>query len=300
MNLAPICLSTYKRHQHLTETLDALASNTLAKESELFICSDAAKPGDEQDVCKVRSLISKVTGFKRVHVIERTENNRVANNRGGMNSLLNQFEKMIFLEEDVVTAPLFLDFLNEGLNYFESDKSVFGICAYTPPINLSRFSKENAFLCPRFSAWGFGTWQDRYSQIALNKVSIRDLTFGQKRRLYSAGADLVKMLESLSTGKIEALDVRINFTMAKNYQKVVYPITSLSNNKGHDGTGIHCGVTDYFETTLETRSKVEWNFKDLRFNHALNRELFLYRSRYKSNFISNMAYNLTQKVAYEK
>jgi hypothetical protein len=46
-NLAPIGVSTYSRINHLKQSIEALQKNTLAKESELYIFSDAPKPGDD-------------------------------------------------------------------------------------------------------------------------------------------------------------------------------------------------------------------------------------------------------------
>lgn len=280
MNLAPIGLSTYKRHQHLANTLTALASNTLAKESELFIFSDAPKPGDEQSVAKVRSLIQNVPGFKKVHVFERKLNDRVFNNRGGMKFLLSEFGRMIYLEEDVVTAPAFLGFINEGLEEFNDKKSVFSVCGYTPPLKLNTVTDKSCYTCRRFSAWGFGMWADRYAKIEMNKVDRNSLNNLQKWRLRSAGTDLVGMVDAVSRGEIEALDVRINFTMARDNLRVVCPTVSLTLNRGHDGTGIHCGISDYFETDMDDRQSMQWDFQNVRPNWKVDRELFFFRGRH--------------------
>ena len=53
-DLAPIAVSTYARPQHLQQTIAALQKNTLAQQSELFVFSDAPKPGDEDKVEAVR------------------------------------------------------------------------------------------------------------------------------------------------------------------------------------------------------------------------------------------------------
>jgi len=43
LDLAPIVLFVYNRPDHTRQTVEALQKNELAKESELFIYSDAAK-----------------------------------------------------------------------------------------------------------------------------------------------------------------------------------------------------------------------------------------------------------------
>ena len=66
-NLAPIGVFTYSRINHLRQTIEALKNNTLARESELYIFSDAAKPGDEDKILAVREYIHTINGFKSVN-----------------------------------------------------------------------------------------------------------------------------------------------------------------------------------------------------------------------------------------
>ncbi len=68
-NLAPIVLFTYNRHQHTRQTVEALQKNTLAKESQLFIYSDAPKnQAAKEKVQQVREYIKTIDGFKKITV----------------------------------------------------------------------------------------------------------------------------------------------------------------------------------------------------------------------------------------
>ena len=68
--LSPIVLFIYNRPTHTRQTLDALAANFLANESELFLYSDAPKNQEAaESVQAVRSLIKNVQGFKSVTII---------------------------------------------------------------------------------------------------------------------------------------------------------------------------------------------------------------------------------------
>ena len=111
-NLAPIGVSTYARLNHLRQTIEALKNNHLASESTLYVFSDAARPGDEEQVATVRSYLRTIDGFKEIHIVERATNGRLENSRGGLTWLLDHFGKTIFLEEDIVTAPGFLTYIN--------------------------------------------------------------------------------------------------------------------------------------------------------------------------------------------
>ena len=70
--VAPIGISVYTRIDHFRRCIEALKNNTLARESELFIYSDA--PSNVNDAClvgEVRKYAHSIRGFKSVRVIER-------------------------------------------------------------------------------------------------------------------------------------------------------------------------------------------------------------------------------------
>ena len=112
MKLAPIVLFVYNRPWHTQQTIEALQKNELVLESELFIYSDAAKIDDvKQAVDEVRSYIKSINGFKKITIIEREENWGLANSIiDGVTTIVNQYSKIIVLEDDLVTSPFFLKF----------------------------------------------------------------------------------------------------------------------------------------------------------------------------------------------
>ena len=261
-NLAPIGLSVYSRLEHLKQTVEALRQNELASESELYIFSDAPKPGDENKVQAVRDYLKTINGFKTVHILERKENNRVKNNRDGMRLLLNQCGKMIFLEEDIVTAPAFLRFMNQALEYYRNDPRIFAINGYTPPIRIPRYYNKQVMLLPRFAAWGFAIWKERFDEI------IFDVTPDMFNELYQdkvklkayccGGDDIIRQLHSAAIGRTDALDVKTDYTMfVKGRKYVLCPLKALTHSIGCDGSGEHWKFsTDKHNVELDTESKV--------------------------------------------
>lgn len=257
-NLAPIGLSTYSRLQHLQQTIVALKINVLAQQSELFVFSDAPRSGDEEQVAAVRNYLRTVDGFKAVHIIKRKKNNRIANNRDGINMLLNRFGKVIFLEDDIVTAPGFLTFMNQALDKYEGNDRVFSVVGYCPPIKIPADYQHDVLFLRRCSAWGFGIWKNRfdrikyitpdeYEQFAANKKRVREFVKG-------GGEDLMVMLKAEAYGEIDAGDVKAMYAQFLSNQYTVYPAQSLVQNIGHDGTGIHCGKSDRFDVTLSDKT----------------------------------------------
>jgi hypothetical protein len=257
-NPAPIGLSTYSRLQHLQQTIAALQNNDLAKDSELFVFSDAAKAGDEEKVAAVRSYLQSVGGFKTVNILERIENNRVANNRGGIRMLLDRYGKMIFLEEDVVTAPGFLTFMNHALDKYQGNERIFSISGYCPPIAIPKDYDGDAYLLRRFNAWGFGIWKDRFERIQYISPDDYECFAADKARvaqfISGGGEDMLRMLKADAYGDIDAFDVKAMYAQFQTDQYTVYPTRSLSLNIGMDGTGMHCGPTNKFSVALSDKS----------------------------------------------
>lgn len=248
--LAPICISTYSRINHLIEAVDALKANTLAQESELFIFSDAPKINDEAIVARVREYIYTVTGFKKIHILERETNGRFANSRGGLKMVLEQYGKVIYLEDDIVTAPGFLQFMNDALDTYEFDERVLSITGYCPPIKIPAKYDKDVFLLQRFNGWGFATWGSKFDpfgfDIKENGVEAFLADKKQMNKFTKNGEDMYRLLLSVYSNELDALDVKLMFHQFINDMFTVYPVKSLVQNIGHDGSGQNCDVNERF------------------------------------------------------
>ena len=63
---APVILFTYNRPEHTRRTIEALAKNELAQDTELFVFSDAAKKeADRGKVQEIRDYVAQAGGQKR-------------------------------------------------------------------------------------------------------------------------------------------------------------------------------------------------------------------------------------------
>ena len=62
---APVILFTYNRPEHTRRTIEALAKNELAQDTELFVFSDAAKKeADRGKVQEIRDYVAQA-GFSK-------------------------------------------------------------------------------------------------------------------------------------------------------------------------------------------------------------------------------------------
>lgn len=295
--LAPVGVSVYSRINHFKKTIDALKKNPLAGESELYIFSDAPCVGDEELVSKIREYIRTIDGFKNVHVIERSANGRVANNRGGMKQLLDQYGKVIFLEEDIITAPGFLTFMNEALDFYENDERVLSITGYCPPFKMPKNYKDDVFALQRFSAWGFATWREKFDPYGYELKQhgvyefLRDKE--QIRAFLRNGDDLLTKLMQELNNEVDALDIKLMYYVYKYNMLSVYPSKSLVQNIGHDGSGTHCGVSDRFYHDKLWGKLCDFEFvKDIQVDERIRKKNY----RFRRGGIRGMVASLTKKL----
>lgn len=253
MNLAPIGIVTYSRIDHLTKTVNSLKANELAKESELYIFLDAPRVGDEEKVKIVRDYIYTIDGFKIIKIIERDSNDLYANFKLGMKQMLDEHGKCIFLEDDNVVATNFLKYMNDGLDIYEDDTSIFAINGFNVPVSQDSYPRDynyDYYLSSFFCAAGFATWNDRnflnivnyndgYNEILANNELYNKI----KKKV----PHLVQGLKRIQDGILDAGDYKITFHMIKHEKFVIKPIVSKVNNIGYDGSGVHCEATNKFD-----------------------------------------------------
>lgn len=273
--LLPIAILTYNRIEHLKQTVEALRKNTLAKKSEIFFFSDAPKKGDEKSVQRLRQYLHEVDGFKKVHIIEQKENNYIKNTVGSVEYILKQYGKGIFLEDDIVTAPGFLQFMNDAEKYYRNNKKVFSISGYTPPIKISNEYTKDYFSLRRFSGWGNVIWADKYFE--MNPFTKEQFQKADKKEIAKYGLDLLMMMEKQVKGELNANDINIMFHQYKYDLYTIYPKKSLVQNIGHDGTGVHCGITDKFHHNELWHKTKEFIFDDVSANKEIIKANFDFR-----------------------
>lgn len=276
--LAPIVLFVYNRPEHTQKTINALKKNELAKESELFIFSDGEKNQiDKKKVQEVREIINNINGFKNIKIYESKINNGLANSViDGVTNIINEYGKVIVLEDDLITSKIFLRYMNRALNFYEDNKDIWSISGYNLPINIPKGYDHDVYLSYRAHSWGWATWKDRWNEIDWKiKEFDQFLSNKQKQKLFNrAGNDMTRMLKKQINGQIDSWAIRWCYNQFKEDSYTIYPVKSKVKNIGMDGSGVHCGVSNQhdvildngdcrveFSKKLELNEKILHNFK---------------------------------------
>ncbi|OHD24230.1 MAG: hypothetical protein A2086_11760 [Spirochaetes bacterium GWD1_27_9] len=267
-NLAPIVLFVYNRLSHTKKTIEYLKKNFLASKSDLFIYSDGAKTdNDNLKVEELRNYLKTIDGFKEVNITERPKNMGLANSViAGVTEIINKFGKVIVVEDDLISTPNFLDFMNQCLDEYQTDKKVFSVTGYVYPHKTIKNYKFDVILFPRASTWGWGTWKDRWDKADWEVKDFDEFINNEKlcRRFNRGGDDMTGMLKSQMEGTIKSWGIRWCYAHFKNNAYGVFPTVSKIQNTGYDGSGSNCGDSDDYVVELDTNNthfKLKRNIK---------------------------------------
>jgi len=281
VELAPIGISVYTRLDHFQQCINALQNNRLADKSELNIFSDASSKDEDSDlVSEIREYARGITGFKRVNIIERDRNYGGTQNAfQGYFEITKKYKKSIFLEDDIVTAPGFLSFMNEALEFYKNNSKVLSITGYRPPIKIPKNYNKDYFILPRYCGWGSGSFE-RTIDVCTKQIDKSFVADSNNReKLTVAGSDVLTMIMREVSGDIDAADVRCMSYQALHDVYTVYPRYSLTQNIGHDGTGVHCGETNKFVNDYLWDKINNFHFEDnLILDKRISKENYKFRS----------------------
>ncbi len=250
MNLAPIIVFAYNRPIHLKRTLNALAKNNLANESELFIFCDGAKENAPKEqverILENRKVAHSVAGFQSVSVIERPCNIGLkANIVSAVTEIVNKYGSVIILEDDIVTSSGFLQFMNEALDMYKDDEQVMHISGYMWP---HRLPLSDTFFFKAPCPWGWATWKRAWQYYDDDTVKLYHQWENRWEEFNSFGGNfLQRQLEANYSGQLKTWYVKWHAALLNNHGLALYPGQSLVDNTGFIEDATNCTPTDKFD-----------------------------------------------------
>ena len=254
INVAIFC---FNRQKILQRTLAALAVNELAEKVSLTIfCDGPRHEKDEPGTRAVRELAKKAQGFATVEVVERPKNmGCAASIIDGLTEMFRLHERLIVIEDDIVTSSYTLRFLSEGLARYADNEKVFNLAAWSPPHiarNIPANYPYDVYAIPRFNCWGWASWRDRFQDI---DWSVKDYQIfknaPQLRKAFNAGGDdLSLMLDMQMESKINSWAIRADYARFKKNMLGINPVRSYVLNIGM-GSGTHTTTaTTYWDSDI--------------------------------------------------
>lgn len=262
---APIVLFTFKRLDTLRLTVTQLLQNRLAKESDLIVFSDQAwRETDKARVSAVRRYLRTISGFRSVRIVEAKYNLGLANSIiEGVSEVLDEYGRAIVLEDDLLTTPNFLAFMNQALDEYAACPMVFSISGYAFDLGFrqGQFFSADGYFLNRGWSWGWATWRDRWTGIDWKMKDCRSFSGNgpEGRRLSAGGYGQNLIPRRRMQEKPDSWAVHWFYHQLKTRGLTLYPIFSKVFNAGFDEKATHArGSNRRYRPVLESMGKTQF------------------------------------------
>lgn len=260
---SPVVLFVFARPDHTKKTVDALLANPEACNTDLIVYADAAR--SEKDVAAVeavREIFSDLHGFKSVTIHLREKNYGLARNiMEGVTQVTAMYGRAIVLEDDIVTSPAFLNFMNAALDKYENIKEVWHISGWNYPIKSNENLPET-FFWRTMNCWGWATWADRWQHFKKNPGElVNSWSSNDINRFNLDGThDFWEQIVANHKGRLNTWAIFWYATIFAHKGLCLNPTRSFVANIGNDGSGENCGKKDIYKSELSSNFNNQWPF----------------------------------------
>ena len=263
MSYAPIILFVYNRPYHTKRVLDCLSKNELFDKSEIIIFSDGNRSDEDFDeVKKVRELIENYDFNIKCHLIKRESNLGLSENIiTGTSEILNHREKAIIMEDDILTSPYFLRYMNDALEKYENDENVWHISGWNYPIEIDKFNYDKqAFFWSVMNCWGWGTWKNRWKNYKKDPIYLIKNWSPEKISKFNLNDsfDFWSQVKKNYNGSINTWAIFWMTTIFEHNGLCLNPIESFVTNIGHDNSGENSTISTKFDSDLAKKNIKAW------------------------------------------
>lgn len=264
--LAPIVLFAFNRLDCLKVTVESVLKNPEAANSPLYVFVDGArsnKAGEVEKVKAVQEYVKTITGFKSLHYHFSDLNKGLGPSIiSGVQQIINQYGRVIVIEDDLVLAPNCLSFMNQGLSRYESIPKVFSICGYSNVVTIPMGYKADAYFCVRSSSWGWATWADRWNSVDWDLTNWDSCKSNNREFNKWGGSDCYSMLLGWKEGRNKSWAIRFCYAQFLQNKLSLFPIISKVKNDGFDGEGTNCRKYNRFKYKFDESKSTEFVFPE--------------------------------------
>lgn len=247
MNNIAICIIAYNRINSLKRLLDSLSLAYYDMPITLIISID--KSNDNSVEKFAQSYIWK---FGEKRTIAHPKNLGLRKHILKCGDLLNEFDAIVVLEDDITVAPSFMYYVQQCVEKYANDDTIAGISLYNFPINYQTFkpftplnSNSDVYMMQCAMSWG---------QVWMRK------SWNEFKNWYNNNCeDIIEVKAHLPKAickwpKSSWLKYHTKYVIEKN-KFFIYPYISLSTNNSDTGTHIAKHNTIYQANMLYGKKK---------------------------------------------
>lgn len=308
--LAPVMVFTYSRPEHTRKVLEALASNIMAKETDVFAYTCKPKNQNHAEmVDATKDVLRSFEGrdvFRKYTVVDKKEFKPLGPAMiEAISEVISEYGRIIIVEDDIVTSPYFLNFMNKCLDRYHDEDNVFSISGYSPDLDCIKNLQNDVYLVHRACPWGWATWSDRWAEYKSDVPEYCETMMDRKVRkeICKWNTDLAMTLDALFYEKgcmDKNWEQQFCYYQFRNHKGAVCPKKSLVRNIGFDGTGTHyvpTGLGDTFDPDIKS-----WELPSLQFDDRLQKKynrMFIFRFRTRVMLIlSRIVFSISPRMYY--
>jgi hypothetical protein len=259
---APICIFAYNRVDHLQRLTDSLQACPLFRESELLFFADGPRPGRAGDVEKTTAVREFIEAFPhpRKHVFRAESNQGLATSlRGGITRCLQEHDRVIVLEDDLIAKPALLEYMNAALQRYAGHPRVFQVSGHAYP-TPARPPGNQCYFLPFITSWGWATWKPVWDTCRWSPeealAMLGDNPSLQTRFDLDGSYPYFRMLQAQQRQQIDSWAILWYWNVFRCDGIALYPAQTLIENRGFDGTGTH-GSRDLHDRMYRPETPVE-------------------------------------------
>lgn len=282
MSYAPIVVFGYNRADMMENLLKSLEKNENLEQMDLYIfvdIPDKKKPSDiplSEKVIEYVNYYKTISKFKNVKIeIAKKHKGLAESVISGVTKVINQYGKVIVLEDDLEVSDDFLDYMQRGLKFYKNNSKVWSLTAHCPLVKgVGNKYKKDVFLAPRAESLGWGTWRNRWNHMDWQVSSYNDFKkdFVGHALFKLGGSNSYKMLERQMTDKqYDSWAIRWSYQQFRERKYTVYPKESRVIHCGNDNRSTHTtyhspqGLKDKYSPCvfcdLKPNFKLIWQFR---------------------------------------
>lgn len=275
---APIAIFIYNRTVELQQMLATLVKCKGFETSPLIVFGDGPKnPSQSKKVEAARALIQSILGDRAIYHFSSENKGLKRSLIDGVNNIVNEYGRVIVLEDDLFLAPNFLNFMNEALERYVNDENVYMISGHSHEI-LELKESSQALLLPFISTLGWGTWKRAwkiFDEEASGHDDLMQDRMMQHRFNLESTYDYTAMLKRQLVGKGNSWGILWYWTIFRENGLVVYPPQTLiynvgMNTAGTNGYGRFRKFAASYDPTGKTFPDHQYSFPEA----TLNKEAF--------------------------
>lgn len=296
MKYAPVVVFGYNRADMMENLFQSLEKNKNVNQMDLFIFLDIPDKRKKRDFPLSEKVIDYVNKYRMESKFRRVEIEIAEKHKGladsiisGVSKIIDQYGKVIVLEDDLEVSNDFLDYMQRGLEFYRNDRKVWSIGAHCPFLkNLETYGAD-VFLAPRTESLGWGTWKDRWDHVDWEVTSYNDFKRDLVGRILFniGGNDLCKTLKNqMEDRQYDAWAIRWCYQQFRERRYTVYPKQSRVIHCGNDNRSTHGAyystqsLRDEYSScefrTLKPNCRIIWNFRcansTYKFLHSIKKQ----------------------------